>query len=217
MNTFVEICSPSVEWARKAASLGANRIELCEDLSCGGITPPHPNILSLTKGVDALKIPVNVLIRPRSEDFVYSEMEALQMMDDIRFCGSAGANGVVLGALKVDGSVDIELCSRMITLARSYGLSVTFHRAIDETTDILAATKDVISLGVDRILTSGGATSAWEGRESLKAMLSIVGPSGPKIMAGAGITASNAGEIVSFCGVSEIHGSRLELCEFALR
>jgi len=222
MKVLVEICAPSVERAREAEATGAGRIELCTDLECGGLTPPHPDIISLVQGVDALKIPVNVLIRPRAGDFVYNSAEIEQMMDDISFCGAAGVNGVVIGALNPRGGVDRPLCRNMVALARSYGLSVTFHRAIDESRNIDKALDAVIALGVDRILTSGGAESAWEGRDVIKRMVQRINAlypegSGPKILAGAGVNFANAAPLVAVTGVSEIHGSRLELCRCTLK
>jgi len=222
MNVLVEICAPSVEAARLAAERGAGRIELCSRLEVGGVTPPHADILSLVQGVDALKIPVNVLIRPREGDFVYNAAEIDQMMDDIHYCGSAGVNGVVIGALNRGGGVNKRLCRSMIALAHSYGMSVTFHRAIDSARNIDKALDAVLHLGVDRILTSGGAASAWEGREVIKRMVQRVAAlypegAGPKILAGAGITFANAAPLVSVTGVSEIHGSRIELCSCTLR
>lgn len=203
---LVEICCDGLEAARVAVGAGADRIELCTDLACGGITPPH----EILDEAVTLGVPVNVLIRPREGDFVYNDSEIHHILFNIAYCGNVGVNGVVIGALTDDGRVDIPLCKDIVDLARSYGLSITFHRAIDRTADIMEALDDVLSLGVDRILTSGGAESAPEGKETIKKMVKRAGNKAI-ILAGAGITPENAPELIEYTGVKEIHGSRTGL------
>ena len=203
---LVEICCDGLEAARVAVGAGADRIELCTDLACGGITPPH----EILDEAVTLGVPVNVLIRPREGDFVYNDSEIHHILFNIAYCGNVGVNGVVIGALTDDGRVDIPLCKDIVDLARSYGLSITFHRAIDRTADIMEALDDVLSLGVDRILTSGGAESAPEGKEIIKKMVKRAGNKAI-ILAGAGITPENAPELIEYTGVKEIHGSRTGL------
>ncbi len=203
---LVEICCDGLEAARVAVGAGADRIELCTDLACGGITPPH----EILDEAVTLGVPVNVLIRPREGDFVYNDSEIHHILFNIAYCGNVGVNGVVIGALTDDGRVDIPLCKDIVDLARSYGLSITFHRAIDCTADIMEALDDVLSLGVDRILTSGGAESAPEGKEIIKKMVKRAGNKAI-ILAGAGITPENATELIEYTGVKEIHGSRTGL------
>jgi len=200
---LVEICADGLGAARDAVRAGADRIELCEDLSCGGITPSH----EVLDEAASLGVPVNVLIRPRGGDFVYNYAEIRSILFNIAYCGNVGVNGVVIGALTPDGRVDVPLCRDFIDLARSYGLSVTFHRAIDRTADIMEALDDVLSLGVDRILTSGGAESAPEGAAVIRRMVERAAGKAI-ILAGAGITPENAVELVNATGVTEIHGSR---------
>lgn len=206
---LVEICCDGLEAARVAVGAGADRIELCSDLACGGLTPPH----DILDEAVTLGVPVNVLIRPREGDFVYSDSEIHHILFNIAYCGNVGVNGVVIGALTDDGRVDMDLCKDIVDLARSYGLSITFHRAIDRTADIMEALDDVLSLGVDRILTSGGAESAIEGRETIKKMVRRAGDRAI-ILAGAGITPENAAELIKNTGVKEIHGSRVSLTKF---
>lgn len=203
---LVEICCDGLEAARVAVGAGADRIELCTDLACGGITPPH----EILDEAVTLGVPVNVLIRPREGDFVFNDSEIHHILFNIAYCGNVGVNGVVIGALTDDGRVDIPLCKDIVDLARSYGLSITFHRAIDCTADIMEALDDVLSLGVDRILTSGGAESAPEGKEIIKKMVKRAGNKAI-ILAGAGITPENATELIEYTGVKEIHGSRTGL------
>ena len=205
---LVEICCDSLEAAREAAGAGADRIELCADLPCGGITPPHE---VLDEAV-TLGVPVNVLIRPRGGDFVYGDSEIHHILFNIAYCGNAGANGVVIGALTDDGRIDMPLCRDIVDMARSYGLSITFHRAIDCAADIMEALDDVLSLGVDRVLTSGGAASAPEGCRTIRKMVERAAGKAI-ILPGAGITAENAKELIEFTGVTEIHGSRIELAK----
>ena len=226
---LVEICCGSVEAASEAFRLGARRIELCDDLPCGGVTPRREVILrclSLRQSISANSMAdgpiVHVLIRPRPGDFVYSDAELDTMLSDIEFCASAGVDGVVIGALHADGTVDTGSCSRMISLARSLCLSVTFHRAIDSSRNPLEALEDIIPLGADRILTSGGAPTAPEGIAVICNMIRTAnGRIG--IMPGSGITPENAPVLLAavhaaygdvYAGnpdatpIIEIHGSR---------
>lgn len=199
----VEICCDSLQAAKTAAGSGADRIELCADLSCGGLTPSH----ELIDEVSTLGVPVNILIRPRAGDFVYNEHDIHHILFNIAYCGNSKINGVVIGALTREGKVDIPLCRDMVDLARSYNLSITFHRAIDESADIMAALDDVLSLGIERILTSGGRPSAPEGADVIKKMVERAAGR-TVIMAGAGITPENVKNLIAETGVSEVHGSR---------
>ena len=126
---IIEICCDGIEAAKKAVEAGAKRIELCSDLSIGGITPPYSEI---EEAAAKLGTAVNVLVRPRGGDFVYNEAEIEKMLREIAFCGGAGVNGVVIGALTTEGKIDVPLCREFVSMARSYGLEITFHRAIDE-------------------------------------------------------------------------------------
>ena len=224
MKPFCEVCCPSLEAVARAVAAGAGRIELCERLEVGGVTPSE----SLIKDALAVAgvVPVNVLVRPREGDFVYSEEEAAQMLESIELCRALGASGVVIGALRSDGSVDMSLMRRLLAAARPVAarpvsqsvaaqpvaalrpLSVTFHRAFDECSDPFAALEDIIILGIDRLLTSGHCANAWEGRFILKELVEraagrIV------IMPGCGITPANLDEIAAITAATEFHGSRI--------
>ena len=164
---LVEICAPGVERAREAFALGADRVELCRDIDCGGLTPTDDDMAA----IPFLSGPVHVLIRVRPGDFVYSEAEIQTMLASIDRAAMSRAAGVVIGALTPEGKVDIAASKTLIDRAREHGLSVTFHRAIDEAADYFEAYKAVCSLGVDRILTSGGMPTAWEGRFRLAQLL----------------------------------------------
>lgn len=204
MPYFVESCCPSLEAVRRAVQAGAGRIELCEDLSCGGVTPSE-ELIRASLAV-AGQIPVNVLVRPRPGDFVYSRDEVRQMLDSIELCKQLGVNGVVMGALTHEGKVDVETMRLLLT--RSRPLAVTFHRAFDVCQDPASALEELIGLGIERLLTSGHCANAFEGRFALKRLVEqaagrIV------IMPGCGITPSNLAEIASVTGASEFHGSKL--------
>ena len=224
MKLFCEVCCPTLDAVARAAAAGAGRIELCERLEVGGVTPAEELIRealavaggSAEAGPQSVHgnvpangpspVPVNVLIRPREGNFVYNEEEAAQILASIALCKRLGVNGVVIGALRPDGSVDMALMSRLVEAARP--LSITFHRAFDECSDVFAALEDIISLGIDRILTSGHCADAWEGRFALRDLVAraagrIV------IMPGCGITPANLPVIAATTSATEFHGSRI--------
>ena len=209
-NAIIEICCPSAEAAFSAEKARANRIELCRNLETGGLTPSEGDIM---KVANILDIPVNVLIRPREGNFVYNEEEVSQMLKSIYFCGITGAvNGVVIGALTEDGNVDVDACRKMIAQAREFRMEVTFHRAIDEPGDIFARLQDVINLGVDRVLSSGGSPTAEEGAETLAEMVKLSGKR-VSVMPGCGVTPENASRILDITKAHEIHGSRIGIID----
>ena len=163
----IEICAPSYESALAAQRGGAARIELCSELDAGGVTPSY----GLIQGVRAA---LNVLVRPRSGDFLYSSYEVETVTRDIALCAQAGVQGVVVGALTADAKVDRTAAAEWLKEARRHGLSTTFHRAIDCADGIYDALEDVASLGYDRVLTSGGCPTAWEGRETIARMQAMM-------------------------------------------
>lgn len=198
-----ERCCTGLAEVIEAGNGLAGRVELCEHLEVGGVTPSEPVISAC---ISARILPVNVLIRPRSGNFVYDRQEILEMIGSIRFCREAGANGIVVGALLPDGSVDRETMSRLIDEAGE--MHVTFHRAFDECRNPMEALEDVISLGCDRLLTSGQAASASEGACLIRELVLRAGDR-IIIMPGAGITPSDADRIAAATGAREMHGSKL--------
>lgn len=204
MSYFIEACCPSLDSVRHAVASGANRIELCERLEVGGITPSEALIRAALQAAGS--IPVNVLIRPREGSFVYSEAEVGRMLQSVGLCKDLGVNGVVIGALTPDGAVDKATCARLISAARPLG--ITFHRAIDEAADIFAALEEVIALGADRILTSGGHPTAYEGRFILRDLVARAAGR-ITIMPGCGVRPGNIDEIASVTGAAEFHGSSI--------
>lgn len=198
--TLLEICAADIDSAYAAVKGGADRIELCCALSEGGLTPS----LGMTDEALLLKdIPVNVLIRPRACDFLYSDSELMTMVRDIVLCKTCGANGVVFGILTPEGDVDNTACRFLVNMAGD--LNKTFHRAFDMCRDPRKAVRDIIDLGFDRILTSGQAATALEGAELIRRLQQEF----PEItfIAAGGVTPDNAAEIVARTGVHEIHAS----------
>jgi copper homeostasis protein len=163
---LLEICVETRDAAVAAERGGADRIELCEDLRAGGVTPG----VELMHAVqDQVRIPIFAMIRPRSGNFCYSKAEFEQMKEDIGIAKAGRMSGVVFGILKRDGTVDVQRNAELVELARP--LPVTFHRAFDETPDLLLALEDVIATGASRILTSGGAATAEAGSTILRELV----------------------------------------------
>jgi copper homeostasis protein len=149
-----------------------------------------------------VQIPLFVLIRPRTGDFLYSADERDVMLRDIAVAKSLGADGVVIGALTVEGDVDVETTRTLLDAARP--MQVTFHRAFDFARDQATAMNALLDLGVHRVLTSGGAASALEGVAALRAFVDRAGDA-MTILAGGSISASNVAEVVRTSGVREVH------------
>lgn len=196
---LVEACVDAIDAALEAERGGAGRIELCGELLQGGVTPSAGLIGAVR---DRLAIPVFVLIRPRTGDFLYSDDERDVMRRDIALAKSFGAHGVVIGALTRAGDVDDELTRMLIDIARP--MDVTFHRAFDFARDQDAAMDALLEAGVDRLLTSGGAPTAREGAVALARLVRRADRK-MTILAGGSITSGNAAEVVRVSGVSEIH------------
>ena len=162
----LEICANSYASALAAKEGGAQRVELCYALAEGGLTPSHAEIKRVCQNID---IVVNVLIRPRGGDFLYSADEYEIIKEDVLYAKEIGANGVVIGFLTAEGNIDIERTRKIVELAKP--LNVTFHRAIDMCANMEQALEDVIASGCDRILTSGGKSKAIDAVENLKMLI----------------------------------------------
>ncbi len=196
-----EACVESTDLAIAAEKGGADRIELCVDLDIGGVTPPQPMIAETRRH---LTIPIHVLIRPHGGDFCYSNEEFDQMKSGVLFAKKAGANGIVVGILNQDKTVDVERTRILTELARP--MSVTFHRGFDETPDPHRALQDIIGMGIERLLTSGQKPAAEEGVSLIRALVQRSADR-LKVMPGGGVNEINALEIIDETGASELHGS----------
>ena len=199
----VEVCANSVQSAIAAEKGGAVRVELCANLADGGTTPAKSQI-ELTR--EKISIELNVIIRPRGGDFLYDDLDFETMKRDILLCGEIGCDGVVFGILDAEGNIDIPRNRILYDLAKQNNLSVTFHRAFDRVNNIEKALFDVIEIGCDRILTSGGKSSAYQGRDVLSKLVALSDDK-LSIMAGAGVNENNVLELIKSTGVKEIHGT----------
>jgi copper homeostasis protein len=199
----LEVCANSVASAIAAQEGSAIRVELCDNLHEGGTTPSYGQIALARK---LLKIKLYVLIRPRGGDFLYSDTEFEIMKADIRYCIETGCDGVVIGILNANGTVDKQRSRELVKMAREKGLGVTFHRAIDMCADMQQAMEDIIGIGCERILTSGGKSTAIEG-VSMIAHLVEQAKGRITIMPGAGVNESTVADVVNYTGATEVHSS----------
>jgi copper homeostasis protein len=198
---LLEIAANSLGSALAALDGGADRVELCANLSEGGTTPSHGTI-AVTR--DRLHIPIYVLIRPRVGDFCYNDADVEVMLRDIEMCVALGCDGVVIGALDVEGDVDVSTCRTLIGAAGPLG--VTFHRAFDVAREQVRALDTIIELGCERVLTSGGEGTALAGAARIAGFVEQAG-SRVVVMAGAGIDARNIREVAERSHVRELHAS----------
>jgi copper homeostasis protein len=201
VSKLLEICTASLASAQAAQAGGAHRIELCQNLEQGGITPSYGLIRQVLAEVS---LPVFVLIRPRPGGFLYSPAELAIMQADIALCRDLGCAGVVLGALDAAGRVAVADCQALIEQAGPLG--VTFHRAFDACRDQAEALEDIIGLGCQRVLTSGGQPSAEAGQDQLAALVAQAAGR-IEIMPGAGIMASTIEALAARTGAQEFHAS----------
>jgi copper homeostasis protein len=195
----LEICLESVDSVIASDRGGAQRVELCANLLEGGTTPSAGTIRAARENA---KIAINVMIRPRGGDFLYTDAEFLSMQHDIQIAKDLRVDGIVLGLLRADGAVDVERTRQLVELAGP--LPVTFHRAIDVSRDLLEALEDIIATGVKRVLTSGGQPSVVEGAAMVSKMMEqakdrII------VMPGCGITPDNVLSILETTGAREVH------------
>jgi len=199
MSVIVEAAVESLDDALAAVAGGADRLELCANLDDGGTTPSAALITAVREKVE---LPVLVMIRPRGGDFMYSDAELSRMYEDIAMARVLGASGVVFGVLDTFERLDLERTAALVEAAE--GLPVTFHRAIDRVARRVVAIDALAALGVARVLTSGGASTASEGTDELRAMVHRADER-LVIVAGGGVRANNAREIVEKTGVTEVH------------
>jgi copper homeostasis protein len=202
MNSLIfELCVETLEGALAAQASGADQVELCAGLSCGGITPPPELIAAIVR---AVSIPVSVLIRPRFGNFDFSCEEYELMRRQVAEARSAGAAAVALGVLLPDCRIDVPRTRALMELACP--MQVTFHRAFDEAPDLTAALENVISSGATCLLTSGGQLDVLAGAAMIGRLREQAG-SRLRIMAGGGLRLENLAEVVRRSGVTMLHSS----------
>ena len=200
-----EVCANSVESCIAAQAGGANRVELCAGIPEGGTTPSYGDIVIAREVLQNTRL--HVIIRPRSGDFLYSPIEQRIMLKDIDNARRLGADGIVLGCLTADGEVDIPLMKQFMEAAQD--ISVTFHRAFDVCRNPQKALEDIISLGCDRILTSGQQPTAELGIPLLEE-LQKQATGRITLLAGCGVNENNIARIAAETGINEFHFSARE-------
>jgi copper homeostasis protein len=205
---LLEICVETLDAALAAERGGGDRVELCGDLSVGGVTP-SATLMGVVR--EQLRIPIFAMIRPRGGDFCYSDAEFEQMKKEIGVAKTGRMNGLVFGILRRDGTVDVERNAELVELAKP--LPVTFHRAFDETPDLFAALEDVLGAGFTRILTSGGATAAAAGSAKLAELARRAGQR-ITILAGGGIHPENIAAIAGATHADEFHSGLSSLLPY---
>lgn len=198
---ILEACIETVEEAILAEKKGAHRIELCSRLDLEGLTPDRKLIEEVVRKIS---IPVKVMIRPRGGNFIYSDAEIEEMKTSIRICKKLNVKGVVFGVLNEKNHFNHDQINLLCKLA--FPLEVTIHKAIDQTPDLIASLCELKKItGITGILTSGGASTAFEGKEVLMKMIEIAGTSVSIIAAGK-ITHSNLKQVNAAIGANEYHG-----------
>ncbi|MFL9942119.1 copper homeostasis protein CutC [Paraburkholderia graminis] len=201
MPVLLEVIATTVADARFAAQAGADRLELVTAMGEGGLTP---SIGLIEAVVNAVSIPVNVIVRPHSRSFVYDADDHALMLHDVRAVKAAGANGVVIGMLNVDGEIDREQLARAIDAAD--GLAVTFHRAFDEVLDQQKALDVLLGFNaVTNVLTSGGQPSVLNAEATIRALVRQAAGSHCTVLAGAGLTVDAVAGFVSRTQVQAVH------------
>lgn len=198
---LLEIAVFNIGSALLAVEAGADRLELCENPGEGGTTPSY-GTLKIVK--EKINVPVFPIIRPRGGDFLYSDEEFEVMKKDIELCKQLGFEGVVIGLLNEDGTVDEARTKTLVNLA--YPMEVTFHRAFDRSTDPFESLEIIIACGCQRILTSGQVPNAGDAKDLLKQLVEKANDR-IIIMPGSGVRSSNIKEIASFTGAVEMHSS----------
>ncbi|MCK5840716.1 MAG: copper homeostasis protein CutC [Candidatus Sabulitectum sp.] len=206
--SLVEVCTGSLSDSVRAFEAGSNRIELNSSLELGGLSASPGTLIAV---IESIEIPVIAMVRPRSGSFVYSYSEKKAMLLDTEFYLSNGAAGIAVGAFAPEGGIDTDFVTELRKLAGKNDL--VFHRAFDLLPDQFQSLAILAELGVDRILTSGGCRTAWEGRNTIRELINRYGEH-IEIMPGSGINSANADAVVKHTGCSQLHGSFSKKKEF---
>ncbi len=196
----LEICTASVQDALIAAAAGADRIELNTALSLGGLTP-SPGMVRLV--TQQLSIPVIAMVRPRESGFCYSDAEFQTLVEDVRWLVDAGVAGIAFGVLDRQGQVDRSRCDQILGLLRDQQQGV-FHRAFDLVPDKQTALESLVQCGIPRVMTSGGASTAWQGRQVIGDLVRQAGTR-IEILAAGGIRVDHVTAFLQETGVRQLH------------
>lgn len=207
----LEVCCDSLDSVQAAVRGGASRIELCSALTEGGLTP---SVGMVREALRLSPLPIHVLIRPRGGDFLYSAAEWQAMRDDVATMRDLGVHGVVVGGLLADGRIDVEHTAQLVELAGP--LSVTFHRALDMSSDPEAGIASLCEMGVHRLLTSGMAATALDGVARIAQWQQQFGER-LILMPGCGVNSKNVAEIICRTGATEIHASAKRMVESGMQ
>ena len=200
----LEACVETIQQGLLAEKKHADRIEFCQRLDLGGVTPDHDLIRT---AINKIKIPVKIMIRPRGGDFIYSESEVDRMKTDIKYCKTIGVEEVVLGVLNNNREVDHNLTQLLAKLATP--MKVTFHKAIDEVSNYMNALKTLSTMeNIDSVLTSGTKENALAGKDYIK-MASEMFSETLNIIAAGSITNTNLMEVHSELNLKEYHGKKI--------
>ena len=203
MERIIEICAGSYQDCIAAYKGKAKRVELNSALSVGGLTPSVASLVRVKKETD---LSVICMVRPRAAGFCYEKEDVDIIFEDAKILLENGADGISFGFLRNDGSIHKEYTKEMVDLVHSYQKEAVFHRAFDVTPDAFEAIETLIELGVDRVLTSGQKAKAMEGMDLIKQLQSQYG-SQMEILAGSGMNAGNAVEMIETTGISQVHSS----------
>ena len=203
MERIVEICCGSYYDAKNAYLGKAKRIELNSALYLGGLTPSTATLRQVKKDFD---LEIICMVRPRGAGFCYNDEDFLIMKEEAKDLLENGADGIAFGILDQDGNIDLKRNQEMIEIIKSYHKTAVFHRAFDCVKDYDQAIRQLIDLGVDRVLTSGLEAKAMDGKEVIKHLQSHYGDQ-IQILAGSGMNASNAKEMMDYTGIYQVHSS----------
>lgn len=196
---LVEACVTSLAEAQASQEFGADRLELCVDLSVGGLTPSDALVREVCEGVE---LPVMAMIRPHARTFCADSATVKIMLTQIEALSTSGVAGFVFGVLDERGHIDQELLKELVSAAGK--LPVTFHRAFDDTPDLLLALDCLKEAGVSRVLTGGGPDSAWIGRKKLNELVQA-GEGRIVILGGGSVRGDHVVELTSATGLTEVH------------
>lgn len=198
---MLEVCIASVDDAREAVAGGADRLELNVAIELGGLTPSAALLAAVKQSV---AVPVIAMVRPRGAGFAYRASEVQVMLRDAELLLAGGADGIAWGALSSDGRIDAATCRAMVQLAGDR--QTVFHRAFDLASDPLRTAYELADLGVGRIMTSGRATTAWEGREVIAELQEQCGRR-VEILPAGGVEPDNVRQLLQLTGCTQVHGS----------